>query len=334
MAQPDTNKNKRGSKAYREQRAKDFAAQKVSQAKDFNFNQYDRKNTDGKTHVSGSEVAHLRKGVEGSLDDKIAALQAQKDAGAVFGKQAQRQFDNMLGRQERKANRQAAKEKAAAAQSTPPAQEAQENNSNANPDAQSVELDQPGQTGNQYNQENDTSIENTQTQNVSQDNDVNTNIDGNNNYVKVDQDNSIRQYGGDNRSFVYNSNGGGGLDTPGSMATLAGFYAPDDSAAANASRLDRYQTMNRDAQKKYSDTSHIAQGAIARANQNSYIDPAKLDQRIAAREQNSYDRAALIGLDLYGDLGNMNFDWKSNTPAEKVKQPDFGEMKDEYTDFD
>ena len=56
---------------------------------------------------------------------------------------------------------------------------------------------------------NDTAIANTQTQTVTQDNDQTSSITGDNNYVYQQQDNSIRNYGGDNRSFVYNSNGEG-----------------------------------------------------------------------------------------------------------------------------
>ena len=49
--------------------------------------------------------------------------------------------------------------------------------------------------------------------NFNQDNDQAAKSRGDNNYVCQNQDNSIRQYGGDNRSFVYNSNGEG-PDTP------------------------------------------------------------------------------------------------------------------------
>ena len=73
-------------------------------------------------------------------------------------------------------------------------------------------------------QANSTDIKNTQTQTVTQDNDQTSNVTGDNNYVYQNQDNSVRNYGGDNRSFVYNSNGEG-PDTPATMATLAGFYA-------------------------------------------------------------------------------------------------------------
>jgi len=51
--------------------------------------------------------------------------------------------------------------------------------------------------------------DNSQEQDVTQDNDINTNIDGNNNTVVNNQDNSVRQYGGDNRSFIYNGGGSG-----------------------------------------------------------------------------------------------------------------------------
>ena len=180
----------------------------------------------------------------------------------------------------------------------------------------------------------DNNIDNSQKQTVEQENDINSSVNGDNNYVYNNQDNSIRNYGGDNRSFVYNSSGGDGTtDTPGTMATLAGFYAPDDSPAAVAGRLDMQQDLNAQAQKKYANTSHIAQGAISRAGQNMYIDPAAIDERVRGREQNSYDRAALMSKNLWGDLSNMQFNWNSNTPAAPVEQPDFGKMKDEYTDF-
>ena len=81
-------------------------------------------------------------------------------------------------------------------------------------------------------------------QNVNQDNDQSNSVTGDNNYVYQNQDNSIRNYGGDNNSFVYNSGGGEGPDTPATMATLAGYYAPDDSHGAQAARLDRNVTRS------------------------------------------------------------------------------------------
>lgn len=322
-------------KEVRAGRAEDFKNQKIQSAKDFNFDQHNSKKHEG-THVSGQEVRYLRsrhKGGGGDVRDTYAALTAQKEAGATFGKRAQNQYDRMGQRINKLDERAKAKEKAQAAQSVPPANQPQDTTQPAvEPDTQDIIVPQPGETG---NQSNDTSIENSQEQNVNQDNDINTNVNGDNNYVVNNQDNSIRQYGGDNRSFVYNSNGGDGLtDTPASMATLAGFWDVDDSPAATAKRLDLNQDLNAQAQKKYADTSHIAMGAIKRADQNSYIDPAGLDARVRGREQNSYDRAALMSKNLWGDLANMNFTWTNNKPAEKVEQPDFEKMYDKYTDFD
>lgn len=182
-------------------------------------------------------------------------------------------------------------------------------------------------------QANSTDIRNTQTQNVNQDNDQSSSVTGDNNYVYQNQDNSVRNYGGDNRSFVYNSQGEG-PDTPATMATLSGYYSPDDSHGAQAARFDRNVTMNRDAQKKYANTSHIAQGAIKRAEQNSYIDPKGLDQRIAARSQYHKDQSTIKGAGIFGDIyGLEGPTWKSAKPAEEVEKPDFKKMYDTYTDF-
>ena len=176
-----------------------------------------------------------------------------------------------------------------------------------------------------------TNVSSSQDQNVNQDNDIENNFKGNNNNVVNNVDNSNRQYGGDNRSFVYNGSGDLGKDNVATMATLAGIWDVNDSHGAQAARLDRNITMNRDAQKKYADTQGIAQSAITRARQNAYIDPAKLDARIRGRTQNSYDRATLIGKDIFGDLGNMNFEWNGNKDEEKVESPDFKGLYKEYT---
>ena len=114
---------------------------------------------------------------------------------------------------------------------------------------------------------------NNQEQNVNQDNDINTTITGDKNTVINDQDNSIRQYGGDNRSFVYNGGQGGNKyeNTPASMATLSGFYAPDDSPAANGFN-DRYATMNRDNQKRYAGEAMKTFAKYGNIDARSYTD--------------------------------------------------------------
>ena len=191
--------------------------------------------------------------------------------------------------------------------------------------------------GNQEGQQQGKGFSNTfnpqQTQNVAQDNDIQSTVTGDKNYVQNTQDNSIRYYGGDNRSFVYNSKGEG-PDTPATMATLAGYYAPDDSHGAQAARLDRNVTMNRDNQKKYANTSSIAEGAIARAERNQYIDPNALDKRIADRAQYHKDQSTIKGSEIFGDLFGMKAPtWNSAKPANPVEKPDFDKMYDKYTDF-
>ena len=171
-------------------------------------------------------------------------------------------------------------------------------------------------------------------QNVQQDNDQTSSIVGNNNYVNQNQDNSVRNYGGDKRVFNYQGSGNPMTDTPASMATMAGFFAPDDSHSANAARLDRQSTQNRDLQKAYQNTSHIAQGAISRANQNAYTDPAALDKRIAQREQYNNAKSDVMRSHLFGDMGNFQADaWKDAKPREEVEMPDYDEMYEKYSKF-
>ena len=197
----------------------------------------------------------------------------------------------------------------------------------------------PGQQGGSTTN-NTTNNTNTQkdigntSQKVTQDNDQTSTINGNNNYVNQNQDNSVRNYGGDTRVFNYQGSGDPTKDTPGTAATLAGYYAPDDSHAANAARLDRQSTQNRDLQKAYQNTSHIAQGAITRANQNAYTNPAALDKRIAQREQYNNAKSAVMRSQLFGDMGNFQVGkWNDSKPQEKVEMPDYEEMYKKYSDF-
>ena len=315
-------------------RAQDFANQKIKSASDFNFDQHNRKGVEG-THVSGQEARHVSKA--GGFRDGLAALQAQKDAGATFGKRAEGKFNRMTARAERldarKDERQAAR------------QEAKERAQNAKkqPEQNLMELPQPGETGNQQaklavmpptNNQEQTAKIGDQTQKVNQDNDVNNTVTGDNNYTNINQDNSVRQYGGDNRIFQYQSNGNPATDTPASMATLGGFYDVDDSPAKQAKFQDLYSTLNSDAQKKYSNTSHIAQGAIAQANRNSTLDAGAMDARIYNREQYSRAKADQMGMNLFGDMYKGNGpSWQTADPQKPVETPDFEKMYDKYSKF-
>ena len=233
--------------------------------------------------------------------------------------------------------RRAAKEKAKAAQGSTGQQQ--------NPIDQTVtgetdstpkneELNYAAVMPNEYNQANDTNIENTQEQNINQDNDIDTTVNGNDNTVINNQDNSVRQYGGDNRSFVYNSNGGGaGSDMPASMATLAGFYAPDDSPAAQAKFNDMYTTMNRDNQKRYAGAAMETFAKYSNVDARSYT-PEAMENAIGKSTQYSFDRADRQTAQVFGDIWHPDYiteDWKTPTPPKAIESK-AGELADDAKD--
>jgi len=174
-----------------------------------------------------------------------------------------------------------------------------------------------------FNNQNQQDVDYTQELNVNQDNDINNNITGSNNYVNNMQDNSIRNYGGDVRTFNYQSTGKGGVDNPVSAATMAGYYSPSDSHAASAARLDRRVTQANDYAKDNMNTSHIAQGAMRMAQQNKLIDPAAMDARVQARGAASKAQAYMMGNSIYGDLAGFNPQWTQPQSPKPTKMPTF-----------
>ena len=314
-------KRKSRMQARRTAQRKDFANQNIESASDFNFDQH------GEGKVSGREVRYLReqhKGGKGNVRDTYAALTAQKEGGAEFGKRAQSQYDRMGKRIENLDARKAAKQKAKAAgstgQSENPIDQSQTGQNDSAP--ANEEMNYAAVMPNEYNQANTTDIENTQEQNVRQDNDINTNVSGDNNTVITEQDNSIRQYGGDNRSFVYNSNGGGaGSDMPASMATLAGFFAPDDSPAAQAKFNDMYTTMNRDNQKRYAGDAMKTFAKYGNLDARSYTDES-MENALGRSTQYSFDRADRQTGHVFGDIWNPNYiteGWKMPSPPKEIE---------------
>jgi hypothetical protein len=152
---------------------------------------------------------------------------------------------------------------------------------------------------------NNNEVEQSQDQEVTQDNDINSSVNGDNNNVNITQDNSVRQYGGINKSFVYNgsTNGKNYLDTPVSAATMGGYFHDEDSPSKSASFVDRYTTMNDDYQKRY-DNLGIAQKAISQAAQTQAVDVNALDQRVADRAKLSRARSTSMAGDIFGDMFN------------------------------
>ena len=168
---------------------------------------------------------------------------------------------------------------------------------------------------------------------------ISNQVAGDNNKIDntLNIDNSVdnsRAYGGSSRVFNYQSSGNPATDTPVSAATMGGFYDVDDSPAANAARVDRQSDQNTELQKKYSDTSSIAQGAIDNAAENAYIDPAALDKRVSASAQNMFDMSTVMRANIFGDMfAAKPPTWNSPKEPEKVETPDFSKLYKTYTEF-
>lgn len=177
---------------------------------------------------------------------------------------------------------------------------------------------------------------NTQEQTVTQDNDINQTM-GNNNIVTNNVDNSVRQYGGDNRSMVINTNGKGSLtkqlDGAATAATLGGFYDVDDSPAANASFVDRYNVMNKDMQKGFKSPQDFTNKAIAMADKFTQMDANRFDQRIQARQRKNEARSRLMFNDIFGDPSKKTADWQRPDTPSVPEEPDWDDMYGKMTDF-
>ena len=168
----------------------------------------------------------------------------------------------------------------------------------------------------------------TQDQNVSQDNDITNTITGDGNTVTNNVDNSVRQYGGSNKNFVYNgsSNGKNYMDTPVSAGTMGGYFHDEDSPGKSASFVDRYMTQNMDYQKQF-DNKGRAQDAINKADANQTINIDNLDQRIAARTKATRARSTVMSGNIFGDMFNFSPDkFKGPEAQDPVKSPDFKKL--------
>ena len=84
---------------------------------------------------------------------------------------------------------------------------------------------------------------------------------------------------------------------------MGGYFHDEDSPAKSASFVDRYQTMNRDYQKQFSN-NNFAQQAITKAAQNTATDVNALDQRVNDRAKLSRARSTSMAGDIFGDMFN------------------------------
>ena len=238
---------------------------------------------------------------EGGLRKDYAALAEAKSSGAEFSQRA----ENIYQRKGDRIARLDARKRAQAAQG-----------STGKP-ANAIDQTTTGAADSVYS-----NYETTQEQNVNQDNDINTNVNGNDNTVITEQDNSVRYYGGDNRNFVYNGGGGkGGVDTPVSAATMAGYYSVDDSPAAQARRNSLHTTMNRDNQKRYAGDAMKTFAKYGNVDAREYT-AESMENTINRGIQYSFDRADRQTGHVFGDIWNPNYiteEWKMPTPPKEIE---------------
>lgn len=302
----------------RAQRSEDFMNQGAKTASEFNFNQHNPKNREG-THVSGQEARHVAKqfGGKAAYDE----LTKQKEAGAQFG-----------GRAEGKYARLKAKFKNM-------------------PDGLDVDVAEKSAGGTQWDHHDQARYDahmakkrgdakeraqsfqgSTQEQKVNQDNDINSSVQGNNNYVSNTQDNSVRYFGGNTTNFNYQSSGEG-PDTPATMMTLAGIGNPQDSPADTARFIGKYSTLNRDLQKGYANTGmDVANKYVARAAQTNPIDYQALDQQISQGIQTHYDNATQQQALYQGDVFNFKTpEFKMPKPPKPIES-NVSDIADDYKD--
>ena len=275
------------------------------------------------TRKTGQQVRNMRrehiKNKDIGVRDTYAALQEFKEGGGTLGDSAQRQMDSIAKRIARLDARKAAKQTAQTIGSTGkkenPIDSTQKGDNDSTPSNDDIK--------------NETEITNTQTQNVNQDNDIDTTINGNNNTVINNQDNSIRQYGGDNRSFVYNG-GKGKYDSPVSAATMGGFYDVDDSPAAQAKFNDMYKDFNRNNSNRFAGQALETLAMFGNMDARSYTDES-MENAIGRSTQYSFDRADRQTGHVFGDIWNPNYiteNWKMPTPPKPIESK-AGELADE-----
>ena len=167
-----------------------------------------------------------------------------------------------------------------------------------------------------------------QTFNNQQDNDIASEVIGDNNFTQITQDNSIRNYGGDTRNFTYVGGKNPMKDMPMSTAEMAGFFDVDDSPAAQARRFDLTTDLMKQGKKSSDDflSSAIASITAAEAkglkgDEDDYQKKLRNLRRMAGV---SRSRGDLGMLNIFGD--RAKFPTVNYTPAiapDPLKDPDF-----------
>ena len=250
--------------------------------------------------------------------DKDLAFKAL-DGGMTFGDSDRARYDKLVS------DRDSAAKAKAQADAKAKAQAHQKGTTNNVDSSTNKPAEMPKQETPKQESPSNAVTNGSQRQDITQDNDINTNINGDNNLVNNNQDNSIRQYGGNTKTFIYNGNANGNPyeNTPVSAGTMAGFFHDEDSPGSSAAFVDRYSTMNRDNQKRYKNPG-IAQTSIQNAKRNEAINFDNLDQRIQDRSKASRARSTTMAGEIFGDMFNFKpQDFKAPEAPDPIKKPSF-----------
>ena len=192
----------------------------------------------------------------------------------------------------------------------------------------------------------DTDITNTQKTDSHAVNSQTVTNHGDNAFIDASVDQSVRSYGGDNRTMIINEANTGAQGGPGgsrggyyntadkaiTMATLGGFYAPDDSPAGQAKFVDLNQDLNAQAQKRYAGEGLKTAMKYSGFRGGNY-DAVGIEGAVSGAGDRFRDMATVADVNTYGDrdavTGGPSFEF--GDPIESVEF-DGKEIADDFTD--
>lgn len=173
--------------------------------------------------------------------------------------------------------------------------------------------------------------------------DVTVNGDGNNIHQEQNNYNYQQSFGGDAKNFTYiggGSSGGsgtggpGGLyDTPASMATMAGYWGPDDSPASGQKFLSSWVGGNKFQQSALradydarTNTDYASQAA-----EMNQFNPQNAQYRIDSGHYENRDLATVNFAKAFGDTAQMPWNWERTTAPEPIDNK-LEEIADKYNE--
>lgn len=178
------------------------------------------------------------------------------------------------------------------------------------------------------------------TNNNQTDNDVKSDVNGDNNKITQKVDNSVfaQSFGGDTRNFTYNGGMGESAiyDSPVSAATMGGFYEPKDGPKEAAKFMASYIGANKLHQREsnksffndpFTDFTHSSDESRA-------FNPKAMQERIDQGPLLQRDRATVGFSKIFGDVDRMHetpLEWKMPKPPKPIES-EAGEIAEDYKD--